>query len=128
MNQFVNRSEGSGFAAALVPVLGPTFASSLVPLRREPDAAHMLSSCVYFAGARPPALRLRGVREGRWKLLTRPTEDGLEPEALYDLHEDVSEKFDRQENFPEIARRLLAAAQDMAERIRRERRPLGGAD
>jgi arylsulfatase A-like enzyme len=83
----------------------------------------------YFAGAAPPRVRLRGVRDGRWKLLTRPTEDGaLEPEALYDLHEDVSEKFDRQPTFPNIAARLLKDAQAMLAEIQAGQRPLGGTD
>ena len=83
----------------------------------------------YFAGAAPPRVRLRGVRDGRWKLLTRPTEDGaLEPEALYDLHEDVSEKFDRQPRFPDIAARLLKDAQAMLAEIQAGQRPLGGTD
>lgn len=95
----------------------------------EPGARSPYERFFYFAGAPPPRVRLRGVREGRWKLLTRPdTDGGLTPEALYDLHEDAGEKFDRADRFPTVVERLLGEARAMLERIRAERRPLGGTD
>lgn len=94
----------------------------------EDGARSPYESFFYFAGARPPQINLRGVRQGKWKLHVRRAEDGaFVPEALYDVHEDVSERFDRRELFPEIVDRLLEAVAEMGEAMARERRPLGGA-
>jgi arylsulfatase A len=79
----------------------------------------------YFGGGRDFA-NLRGVRSGKWKLeLERPAPETFEVVALYDLHEDVSEKFDRKELFPEIVEELLDRAKAFVRDLEAEQRPLG---
>lgn len=78
----------------------------------------------YFGGGR---MNLRGVRDARWKLTVHIAADGgdLRARALYDLGRDVSERFNRLEDHPEIAKGLQAAAQRFYDEISRNVRPLG---
>ncbi len=93
----------------------------------EEGARSPYENFFYFAGSQPPRVNLRAVRRGKWKLHVRRTEAGFEAAELYDLHEDVGEKFDRRELFPEVTESLLEAAHKMYDEIRENQRPLGGA-
>ncbi len=82
----------------------------------------------YFHGRQASShANIQAVRDGKWKLhVRRDSEtDALEPGELYDLHEDVAEKFDRSELFPEVVERLLRATEDFVEGLEEDRRPLG---
>ena len=96
-------------------------------LSGEADAKGPHERFYYFGGGRDRA-NIRAVREGRWKLhVTRPRgEGGLEAEALYDLHEDAAEKFDRKELYPDLIRRLLGATEEFVRELEANVRPLGG--
>ena len=81
----------------------------------------------YFGGARPgsPA-NYRGVRDARWKLLTRTDKNGAaHPRELYDLGNDPSEKFNRLEQHPEIVKRLMAEVRSLRAEFKDHRRPHG---
>ena len=95
-------------------------------LSGEPGAKSPHERFYYFAGGRGHA-NIRAVREGRWKLhVTRPRGGELEATALYDLHEDASEKFDRKELQPDLIRKLLAITTEFVENLEAQARPLGG--
>jgi hypothetical protein len=68
------------------------------------------------------------VREGRWKLhVARNGSGALEPKALYDLHEDAAEKFDRAKLHPDLVQRLLSITDKFVRDLEANVRPLGGA-
>ncbi len=96
-------------------------------LSAAPGARSPHDRFYYFAGGRERA-NIRAVREGRWKLHVRRAQggDGLEPVALYDLHEDPAEKFDRKDLHAGLVRRLLSATAAFVGDLERKRRPLGG--
>jgi arylsulfatase A-like enzyme len=82
----------------------------------------------YFNGGRDPDRpNIQAIRMGKWKLRLNRAErgSGLEPEELYDLHEDVSEKFDRSEFHPELVKRLVGQAESFLKELVKNRRPLG---
>ena len=82
----------------------------------------------YFAGSRDPdRINVQAIRNGKWKLHVKWTGNGkrLEPTELYDLHEDVSEKFDRAELHPEVVKRLTARVESFVKELVKNRRPLG---
>ena len=81
----------------------------------------------YFAGGRGRA-NIQAVREGRWKLhVARNGSGALEPKALYDLHEDAGERFDRAKLHSEMVRRLLAITDKFVRDLEANVRPLGGS-
>ncbi|MBI1355817.1 MAG: sulfatase-like hydrolase/transferase [Acidobacteria bacterium] len=98
-------------------------------LSGRPGAASPHEYFYYFGGrgADHGTANLRAIRQGRWKLHVRRVgaDGGFQPTELYDLHEDVSEKFNRLKLFPEIARRLLEQGERFAREIDAHRRPLG---
>jgi arylsulfatase A len=78
------------------------------------------------SGRRNPRANLRAVRVDQWKLFVRRGANGqFTATELYNLHEDVSEKFNRLERHPEIASRLLETAQKFNNDLTRNSRPLG---
>lgn len=80
----------------------------------------------YLGGsAQPTAVQYRGLRDDRWKLTVTITDHRLAAAELYDLHNDVGEKFDRLKQHPEIAARLLPAAQAFYDELRAHIRPAG---
>ena len=82
----------------------------------------------YFNGkTKSPRANIRAVRQGRWKLhVERPSAEGaLKAVALYDLHEDVGEQFDRRDLFPAVVERLLQQAESFTRELDANRRPLG---
>ena len=82
----------------------------------------------YFVGNGPGQARFQAVRDRRWKLVVKQSEDEdklFEPAALYDLHRDVGERDDRREDHPEEAARLEAMARAEYVTFRDQIRPLG---
>lgn len=99
-------------------------------LAGEPGAKSPHEYFYYFAGrSKQPHANIRAVRQDRWKLhVRRPAgSERLEALALYDLHEDVGEKFDRRDLFPDVVDRLLGQAESFADELDANRRPLGGS-
>ena len=70
-------------------------------------------------------MNLRGVRDARWKLVVGVRNGVVRGRELYDLGHDVSEKFDRIKDHPEIAKKLAAKAQQFYDEISRNVRPIG---
>ena len=80
----------------------------------------------FMGGSAPGAVNYRGIRDARWKLVVEVSKEGrIAGKELYDLGEDVSEKFDRIKNFPEIAERLQIAAQQFYDELSTHIRPAG---
>ncbi|MEX2335682.1 MAG: sulfatase [Fulvivirga sp.] len=80
----------------------------------------------YMGGSREGAVNYLGIRDKRWKLLVNIDEQGkvIEKE-LYDLGSDVSEKYNRVEQHPEITARLTAEAQEFYDDLIGNIRPAG---
>ena len=80
----------------------------------------------YLAGsALPTVVQYRGIRDDRWKLTVTVANHRLAAAELYDLGADVGERFDRMKQHPEIAARLLPAAQAFYDELRANIRPAG---
>ncbi len=80
----------------------------------------------YFGGSGPGKVRLRAVRDRRWKLLLGPDGDGgFKSGALFDLAQDVSERTDRIDDHPEHVQRLRLAAESFNKDLQDNIRPLG---
>ena len=80
----------------------------------------------YLGGSPEGQVNYRGVRDDRWKLVLSVGADGkVAGRELYDLGADLSEKFDRAQQHPEIVRRLEAAAQQFHDELRQNLRPAG---
>jgi len=80
----------------------------------------------YFGGSGEGSINYRGIRDTRWKLLLSVDPDGrIISEALYDLHADVGERFDRLQDHPDIAEQLNSAAQNFYDNLKQNLRPLG---
>ena len=94
-------------------------------LSGKADAKSPHERFYYFTGGRDRA-NIRAVREGRWKLHVARQGGGLAAEALYDLHEDASEKFDRKDLYPDLTKRLLSATETFVRDLEANVRPLGG--
>jgi arylsulfatase A-like enzyme len=91
-----------------------------------PDAGSPHEVFYYFGGSRPGVpVNLQAVRDARWKLHLAVEGSELRGTALYDLQGDVSEKRDRLEDHPDIAKRLEARAREFKEALSANRRPLG---
>ena len=96
-------------------------------LSGRPDARSPHESFFYFGGGRGGRPNIQAIRQGRWKLHVRRTATSGELRAteLYDLHEDVGERFNRLELFPDEASRLLRDADRFTRELEANRRPLG---
>ena len=83
----------------------------------------------YFLGNSPGSKpNIAAIRQGKWKLHVKwidEEKNHLEPVALYDLHEDVGERFDRADLNPELVRELLKAAALFTNDLHKNTRPLG---
>lgn len=80
----------------------------------------------YFGGSREGEVNYTGIRDLRWKLLFSVDPDGnIVSKALYDLQADVGERFDRQQDHPEIAEELNRAAQKFYGELKQNLRPAG---
>jgi arylsulfatase A len=79
----------------------------------------------YFGGSGPGAANYRGIRDARWKLVLSVHDGKVTGQELYDLGEDVGEKFDRIKDHPEIAERLASAAQAFYSELMQNIRPPG---
>src|SRR5690606_13580352 len=83
----------------------------------------------YLGGSREGQVTYRAVRDDRWKLIVAVDAEGrVQPSELYDLGSDVSERFDRLEDHPDIAERLTQVAQQFYAEIRQNLRPAGRID
>ncbi len=115
----------------------PTFArlaGAKIPADREIDGKDLwplLSGATeksphdhfyYFGGGK---MNFRGIRDERWKLIVRVAGETVQGAELYDLGRDVSEKFDRMKDHPDIAKRLEIEAKRFYGEISRQVRPLG---
>ncbi len=97
-------------------------------LSGEPGAKSPHEFFYYFNGGRRNSRsNIRAIRQGRWKLHVKRSGDGsrLAAVELYDLHEDVGEKFNRLAQFPSMVRSLLDQAQRFTDDLDANRRPLG---
>ena len=80
----------------------------------------------FLNGSAPGAVNYRGIRDARWKLVLDVSKEGkVTGQELYDLGADVSEKFNRMKDHPEIAQRLEAAAQQFHDELSKHIRPAG---
>jgi arylsulfatase A len=99
---------------------------SLIPLLRiSPQAKSPRSEHFYFNArpfGRPPGLE--AVRSGPWKLRLASDGDRLRASGLYQLQEDIAERFDRAQLHPDIVQKLQATAQSFYDDMRKEIRPL----
>lgn len=115
-------------AGAAVPKNRVIDGRSLWPLLSGTTDISPHDAYFYYGGSRPNrgGANLRAVRVGEWKLFLRRQADGkFNATELYNLHEDVSEKFNRMERHPEIASRLLKTAQQFNKDLAKHSRPLG---
>ncbi len=84
----------------------------------------------YYGGSgRGHRANLRAVRSGGWKLFVASDRDGkFRGTELYDLYGDLSETRNRIEEHPELAARLVRAAQEFNDQLLKNIRPLGRLD
>jgi len=79
----------------------------------------------YFGGSAQVQVNYRGIRDQRWKLVLALNEGRPAGRELYDLGQDVGEKFDRMKDHPDIAQRLEAEARRFHADFVKNIRPLG---
>lgn len=84
-------------------------------------------SFFHYIGSSPEGrVSYRAIRDERWKLVLAVDPAGqVNPQQLYDLGADISEKFDRLQQHPDVVQRLTAAAQQFYDEIRINLRPAG---
>ncbi|MBI4578662.1 MAG: sulfatase [Planctomycetes bacterium] len=117
----------AGLAGARVPAERAIDGRNLWPLMSgQPDAESPHPAFYYYAGSPPdrPA-NLRAVRDRRWKLHLVPDGPRLRGTELYDLEGDVSETRNRIDDYPDVAKRLEATAQQFNDELQAHVRPLG---
>ena len=99
---------------------------SLWPLLSGATSQGPHSEFFYFGGSAPGKIRLRAVRDRRWKLFVNHNEKGeFKAGPLYDLAWDVSERTDRINDHPEEATRLQRLAKAFYQELRENVRPVG---
>jgi arylsulfatase A len=80
----------------------------------------------YMAGSREGEVNYRAIRDEKWKLHFSIDKQGnIIPNELYDLGEDVGEKFNRLDVKPEIVERLKSSAEKFYAEICENQRPAG---
>jgi arylsulfatase A-like enzyme len=80
----------------------------------------------YYGGSRDGSINYQGIRDERWKLhLSVDSSGTVHPRALYDLHADIGEQFDRLQDHPEIADQLKQASEEFYKELKVNLRPLG---
>jgi arylsulfatase A-like enzyme len=80
----------------------------------------------YFGPSAGGKVNYMGIRDNRWKLLFNVTEAGdFSNVELYDLYNDVSERFNRLEQHPLEAERLKNVASEYFKCLNRSLRPAG---
>jgi hypothetical protein len=67
---------------------------------------------------------LQAVRMGTWKLRFTLRDGKLGPDGLYEIGEDVGEKFDRSALNADRVRQMLTTAQSFYDQLLKEIRPL----
>lgn len=100
---------------------------NLLPLLKDEKENRPHEFIHYFAGSKPQnPPNYRAVRNDKWKLFVKRTTSGeFEPLELYNLGTDPSEKYDRLNQYPEIASNLLKEAQSFYNELKANRRPVG---
>jgi len=101
---------------------------SLLPLLTGETQRGPHDMFYYCTGNQPGDAKFRAVRDRRWKLVVGPDEDKeklFKNLALYDLNQDVRERFNRIKDHPEEAKRLETTARAWYHEFRRNIRPLG---
>jgi len=82
----------------------------------------------YLAADGPPKNdpTIAAVRRGKWKLHVKSNAKGkLEPEALYNLYEDIGERLDYASKEPDLAEELTKLATKFNDDLRKDTRPHG---
>lgn len=82
----------------------------------------------YMSGGRDSTvpIRYRAIRNEKWKLFLKTTASGkLVPDLLYDLESDISERTNRLEQHPELARIMAADATKFFNKLKKNKRPVG---
>lgn len=83
----------------------------------------------YFGGSAPGQANYGGIRDARWKLVLGVNKQGkVTGKELYDLGWDISERFDRMKDHPDIASRLEVEAQKFYSEFVKNMRPAGVRD
>ena len=83
----------------------------------------------YFGGSAPGQANYGGIRDARWKLVVGVNKQGkVTGKELYDLGWDISERFDRMKDHPDIASRLEGEAQKFYSEFVKNIRPAGIRD
>ena len=117
-------------AMDLLPTLAQLTGATL-PTDRTIDGHDITDLLLARAGARSPTEQflyytsngdLAGIRSGPWKLLLGPTEPNNA--ELYDVEQDVSEKWNVADEHPELVTRLHDLAVELDLRITAEARPV----
>ncbi len=99
---------------------------SLAPLLRGNTEHSPHEFFHYFNGSQPGKVNYRAIRDKRWKLTLQIAEsERLNSLELFDLCADTAEKFDRRQQHPDEANRLLVAAQAFYDHMRANLRPAG---
>ena len=101
---------------------------SLLPLMTGESDVGPHDMFYYFVGNAPGDAKFQAVRDRRWKLKIGPDDDKdnlFKPLALYDLDQDVSERFNRLDAHPEEAERLETVARAYYREFRENIRPVG---
>ncbi len=116
----------AGLAGAEVPADRTIDGGDLWPLLSGATQESPHEYFHYIAGSAPGQVRYQGIRDARWKLhLGIGTDGNVRAHELYDLGADPGEYFDRIEQHPDVAERLLAAAVEFYSEIRLNQRPPG---
>ena len=96
-------------------------------LSGQPNARSPHEYFYYFGGSRSGRPNIRAVRRGKWKLHVErvgQTND-LKPLALYDLHEDAGERFDRKDLHAGLVTNLLETTEVFVKELTENARPPG---
>jgi len=107
---------------------GPIDGVDVWPLLSGAQSRSPREEFFFFGGSGPGAPSvLNAIRRGRWKLHIKRSGDTFESVALYDLDEDIGERFDRRELQAQTVRDLLARATAFYADLSANVRPQGAA-
>jgi arylsulfatase A-like enzyme len=115
-------------AGAKLAPNGPIDGVDVWPLLSGAQSRSPRDEFLFFGGSAPGApIVLNAIRRGRWKLHLRLPAGTFEPVALYDLDEDIGERFDRRDRQAEVVRELVARAESVHSELSANVRPQGPA-
>lgn len=117
----------AGLAGARMPADRVIDGRDIWPLLKGEPGAKTPHDAFYFFRGSPPGKPpvLAAIRAGNWKLHLKQNGDEFTGTELYNLEEDVGEKFDRAALYPDVVRSLAANAQQFYRKLVTEIRPLG---